>query len=121
MPETNKILSSYNDKTKQEDDYYTDTGKKVRDFCLGFFGFLIIGTICSLFNFTYFSGLFNNLFFSLFAASLLPIVAVLAIVSIVLSFVKRRRYIGIGIISLILIPFLIFGACLLVLAGSGGL
>jgi len=43
----------------------------------------------------------------------LILVIILGIITTVLSFKKSRRYIGIGVISAVIIPFLFFGACVL--------
>lgn len=93
----------------QEADYYTTTGKKVGDFILGFFGIvilnLIFGTALSFANLGW-----ANLLISI----------VVFVFLLVLFFKIGRRFIAIGIISIALIPILIFGSCLLLL-GAGSL
>lgn len=92
----------------QEADYYTTTGKKVGDFILGFFGIIILNSI--------FATVLS--FASLGWTSLLIPIVVFAF-SLVLFFKIGRRFIAIGIISIALIPILLFGSCLLLL-GAGG-
>lgn len=117
MGETSDLMYSYAD-GKQKDEYYTNSGRKVGDFCLGFFGIWIvmigISTILS-----WFSGLFGGFtsFVNIFYIPGLILDIVFVVFGITLSFRKGRRYIGIGIISSALVPLLVFGACLIVLSG----
>jgi hypothetical protein len=94
----------------QKPDYYTTTGKKVGDFILGFFGIIILNFIFGAVLYPLFS-LANsgwaNLFISIVALVLFS----------VLFFKIGRRFIAVGIISMALIPILIFGSCLLLLGG----
>tara|TARA_Y100000310_G_C20235723_1_gene602309 strand:- start:49 stop:354 length:306 start_codon:yes stop_codon:yes gene_type:complete len=99
------------------EDYYINTKRKVWDFIIGFFGIWIISTIIGFLfvgieSVVRGSGMFLTLGWIL--------VAILAIVAIVLGFTKGRRYISIGIISSIVLPLLIFGACWIVIIGAGG-
>lgn len=102
-------------------DYYTEKGRKISDFFIGFFGIIIAGIVITSFFSLFLSfgtGYYNT---DLLGFSTPILLLILGVVATVLSFAKGRRYIGIGIISSVLVPLLIFGACLLVIFGSGGL
>jgi heme/copper-type cytochrome/quinol oxidase subunit 4 len=116
MPETTDLGSSYSEGTSKGDAYYTNSGKKVGDFCLGFFGawgLTMVLTIIPYWIYSIFSSSFAVFPILLFGFAL-------AVIGIVLSFTKGRRYIGIGIIASVLLPLLLVGACLIIFAGSSG-
>jgi len=108
----------------EKEDYYTSTGRKVGDFCIGFFGTGIALQIISGVFFLFVTFIFgNNPDQSLiYLTLLLSIIILLAlyILGIVIAFKKGRRFIGIGIISTILVPLLLFGACIILFAGLSG-
>lgn len=105
-----------------EDYYFNNSSRKVSDFCIGFFGifavFLIIGILFSLI-FAYLNSI-SYVFLPL-SWLVMPLSIAILMLGTVISFKKGRRYIGIGIISSTLVPFLVFGACLLIFFGAGGL
>lgn len=96
------------------EDYYIDNDKKIKDYYKGFLG------VFAVFSLTAFIIQFRGLFYFysplvedsslLFIISLLELIVLIVI--IVIAFKKNRRYIGIGMISALLIPLLIVGACL---------
>ena len=106
-------------------DYYSGSARrKIADFCLGFFGMLIIsilvlvlfGRINSLII-----GLLGILNFSL-GSILYQIFSLLILVVIILVCVKMfrigRRYIGIGMLTyIIVVPLVLLGACFILLSG----
>lgn len=103
--EENKIQSEKNAfENVSKDDHYTKTSQKVGDFFLGFLGSLILPFAYSLMSFI---PIWVYFFVS---------VAIL-VASCVLFFKIGRRFIAVGIISMGLIPALIFGSCLLLLSG----
>ncbi|MDD5031657.1 MAG: hypothetical protein PHR36_01270 [Patescibacteria group bacterium] len=94
----------------QKPNYYTTTGKKVGDFILGFFGIIILNSILWVVLYPLLSSRnwgFVNLFIYL----------IILILLMVLFFKIDRRFIAIGIISVALIPILVFGSCLFLLGG----
>jgi hypothetical protein len=99
-------------------DYYTDRASKVGDFCLGFFGvgLALVGVAVVVVPIAmslasrhgeYVGGISSIVGFVLF------------LVGIVEAFRKGRRYIAIGMLSLILVPVLLVGTCALVIMGAG--
>ena len=116
--------SSYSNGTRKQDVYYTNNGRKVGDFCLGFFGIwivIILITVISSWIISSFSG--YSQIYNLFAAfSIYGLLfdILLIILGITISFRKGRRYIGIGILASALVPLLVFGACLIIIMGVGG-
>lgn len=91
----------------QKDYYYTTTGKRVGDFMLGFFGYIIINLILVFVFLPLLAGFY-------WGYSFFPIV--INALLLVLFFKIGRRFIAIGIISVILISILIFGSCVLTLS-----
>lgn len=92
-------------------DYYTSTGNKAGDFLIGFFGVIIL-----FFLYTTVISFAPSLFYSagmVWVIYFIPI-AVIAVAPVIF-FKIGRRFITIGIISIALIPFLVFGSCLLLL------
>lgn len=86
-------------------DHYAKTSQKVGDFFLGFLGSLILPFAYSLISYV-------PIWVYFFAS-----VAILVALCI-LFFKIDRRFIAIGIISISLIPILVFGSCLLLLGGG---
>jgi hypothetical protein len=89
-------------------EYYTTYGRKVLDVVIGFFLPVIVSILFALLSIAT----------SFFPApvSILWLVSVVAyIVLIPISFIYGRRYLGIGLLMALIIPLLIFGACLLFL------
>lgn len=124
MPETSDLNSSYSNGTQDRDSYYTNSGRKVGDFCLGFFGIWIVMVgITTVFSWlsSAFGG-YNSLssLFGMFSIYGLGLDLILAILGVTLSFRKGRRFIGIGIIASALVPLLLFGACLIIFARAFG-
>ena len=114
--------------SNQNQDYYTTGGRKVADFCLGFFGALIFNYLITIayLLITYLNNglrgsLFqynSSIFLSFFGfGSLYYINLAILIPLSIFAFIKKRRLMGLGIILAILTPFiligLLFGACLL--------
>lgn len=104
--------------TNQADVYTDNPGKAVKDFCLGFFG-IWFAVFVFYMSFGFISN-FLSFFRSSFLLSSIVIYAILGIGGIILFRAKGRRYIGIGILVSFLIPLLVFGACLILIAGLGG-
>ena len=101
--------------------YYTDTGKKVIDFLIGFFGSYIVYTI-----FSFIAGLILPLADGLFSYGFeeysiaLPFLFMMTIIiificSIWFAFKFNRRFIAFGIITALSLPLLAFGACFTIL------
>jgi hypothetical protein len=92
--------------------YYTTTKRKVSDFCIGFFGGIMLNVLLVFLSFSlsrsgsfdWIGSLFDLLFF---------------VFLIVYFFKKGRRFIAIGMISMILLPLLAFGSCLVLIMGTG--
>ncbi len=104
-----KIISmNYESRT----DYYTTPGKKVGDFLMGFFGFLALSFVGSILGSIISSFGSNGFISSIFGIFLLFVALGLCI----FFFKIKRRFIAIGIISITLIPVLLFGSCLLLLS-----
>lgn len=91
----------------QKPDYYTTSKKKVIDFILGFFGVIIINAIILT------ASLYAKIFQTGFLFSI-----VISIIAVVLFFKNGRRFIAVGMISISLLPLLVFGSCVFV-AGAG--
>jgi len=99
-----------------ETGYYANKDNKIRDFILGLFGPVVISiflmSILTKLS-TYGSFFLEGYYFS--AISIILFIIMLA--SIYVSFRKKRRYIGIGLISFFILPFLLFGACMMIFTG----
>jgi len=96
--------------------YYDTSGKKVGDFLIGFFGIWVLNSIFVAINSLIFGGFSGPSFSgsigmltSVFPSLILDIV-------LIVYFLKfsERKYIGIGMLNSVVLPLLIFGACLLV-------
>lgn len=82
------------------EDYYDKGGSKVGDFLLGFIVAPIVPVGVSL---------------AVNGPGVWVAAVALLIAGAVYAFMRGRRFIGIGILSLLLVPLLAFGACLLML------
>jgi heme/copper-type cytochrome/quinol oxidase subunit 4 len=96
----------------KKDEYYTSDGRRIGDFFIGFVGSIVLVLIAYIFT------TFNRSFVSFGALSLFAPLALLILASVV-SGIQGRRYIAIGIVSAIIIPLLFFGACWIVIIGTG--
>ena len=103
-----KIIENKNvDNNLQKPNHYTSTGNKIIDFLLGFFGTIFLYYLTTISNFWSVS---PNSLMALF----IPII-ILVLLSI-LFFKIGRKFIAVGIIAVSIIPVLLFGSCLLLLA-----
>ncbi len=105
-------------------EHYTTKGKKVGDFCIGFFGFWIFTMLLSGLSFLVMQLFWNNWGYSIEMISSIAafVIEIIAAVGSIIFFIKvNRGYITIGIISSIIIPLLITGACFGVVFGLNGL
>ena len=94
-------------------DYYAgDAGKKVLDFCLGFFAPGIAEMVLAV-PLVFLSLMLNFEAFGLFFHILILILAIFFFI----KFRKTRRYISIGLLCSVLIPLLLFGACMIIFVG----
>lgn len=109
MLATQNLNSSIN-RGQDKNDYYTSTGRKIGDFCIGFFGIFIVASVLSTITML--------VFFNAFIVSI--ILLFIVVFGVIFSFKKGRRYIGIGIIASTLVPLLFLGACMIMFAGGGG-
>jgi len=111
-----EYITNYTPAPNVTDYYAEDSSRKGKDFMLGFFGMgamlFIINTIIYLSLSRLANGASSSLALFNVGFSFL-----IFLIGIILAFAKNRRYIGIGIISLILVPLLIFGACLITVLG----
>lgn len=101
-------------------DYYITHGRKIGDFFIGFVGFyiciLVLSPLLSIIIIPIFLlSSFLGSYFSIFIIGLLYLL--IPLIGIIVANKYHRRYISIGIISAIIIPLLLFGACLVVLGG----
>jgi len=95
------------------EDYYTTTGKKVGDFGKGFFLNIGIGIVASLLV-SYLSIITS---ISIIGTIISILFFVMDVFLIIRFFKENRRYIAIGMLSSLIIPLLLFGACTLLLSG----
>jgi hypothetical protein len=95
---------------EEREDYYRDQGKKVGDFCLGFFGACLVLIVAVAIAASAAGG--NS-----WAVSLVGNL-VLLIAGIVHFFRRGRRYIAIGMMSVVLVPALLAGTCAIIFLGS---
>ena len=113
------LRQSYSEKSPKTDFYINNPGKAVGDFCLGFFGIWVVDTIvwfllAGVFS-TLNAGILGNFFVSIFIILILPF-----IIFPIIFFNIGRRYVAIGILSSLVLPLIIFGACLIIISGLGG-
>lgn len=97
------------------DDYYIKKSRKVGDFCLGFFGTIIVPMVV-----TFLINLFDYIFNfngEGILISLSSIGGLVAYLWLIIKFFRTgRRFISIGMLSIIIFGLLIFGGCLIFLA-----
>ena len=107
--------------SRGRDDYYTSTGRKISDFCIGFFAFWGLTIIALISQWILIAigikGYIAAYMFQFFGMGTFA----LSILAISLAFIKKRRFIGIGLIIAYVIPMifllLVLGACVLTLSG----
>ncbi len=93
---------------RHKPDYYADAGSKVGDFCLGFFG-----TGVAVFVVAMLAGLLGPLGIVVGLAY-----QVAFIWGIAWGFKSGRRFVAIGILSTLILPLIVVGACFLFLFGA---
>jgi len=85
-------------------DYYSNIASRVVDFIIGFFGPIVLYALYSMVYSVYFNSPINYFF-----QSVLPfILMILAIGLAIYFFFNGRKFIGIGIVSLMLIPVIFY-------------
>lgn len=107
-----------NNTNLQNQDYYSNKSKKIIDFIIGYFGFFVV--ILILF---YCDSFVINAFPK--ASSLPNWITIILVIAIIIAanvtIKKKRKYIAKGtnfaLLSLILIPVLLFGACFIMISG----
>jgi hypothetical protein len=92
-----------------EPGYYKDTGSKVTDFLVGFLGYPIIILLAQLAF-----GPRVPMWGGTETLVTAVISLVLTIVFVVFAYKRGRKFIAIGIISLLIIPLIAAGSCLLI-------
>ena len=110
------------------DYYFGSPGRKVGDFCLGFFGsFLVACLIITISTLMIYPAMLINepglmWVFIIIQFILPPILLSIFVILVVMSFRRGRRFIGIGMISSLFLPFILLvialGACFVILSGS---
>lgn len=110
-------------KNLNPDSYYTDKNKKIIDFLIGFFGIWVINSITGIISLMI-SGAITMI--SIVIAKTQPIANIIPVITsfflliaqigiyiyiIRQAFKRDRRFIAIGILSSLVIPLLLFGAC----------
>jgi len=104
-----------------QNDYYGDnTGRKVGDFCMGFFGPLILFQLLQT-PLLIFSSIFSSGMYTMFSSILIFVLALFLGIFFFIKFKKTRRYISMGIISSVVIPLILFGACWVLFSGLNGI
>jgi hypothetical protein len=129
--DTSPVNNPVNSPQSKPMEYYTTSKRKVTDFFIGFIGIpagllLIFAGLSFLLN-----AIIQNLndqnasYSGAWAGSIIllltVILLVLYILAIIYAFKKNRRYIAIGLLSAFVIPFLIAGACFIVVLSGGGI
>lgn len=91
------------------EEYYINSGRKVADFVIGFFGIWIVNAVLSsiIQGITVLSGGYFDAV--MVVVSILLFIA--EIVFLVFYVRRKRRYIFIGAISALVLPLLLVGAC----------
>ena len=96
--------------------YYKDTGSKVTDFFIGFLGYPIASLLVQLLMGARFPGMRGTA--TDWIASVLSLG--LAIFCVVYAYKRGRKFIAIGILSLMIVPLIAFGGCMLVIMAISG-
>jgi hypothetical protein len=99
------------------DDYYTNGRRRVFDFLIGFFGPGLIGYVLYALYMLLLSPSYPSYASNQFQVWAFIVAAILYLIVMIVPFKLGRRYIAVGAIAAVVVPLLIFGACLLVLAG----
>jgi uncharacterized membrane protein len=103
LPENNHPVNS-------DQDYYSKKSNKVKDIATGvLLGFLYLILMTSL-SIWMFGSLKENM-----ATILSVILVALYLLAIPVLFLKKKRYIAIGLILLVVVPLAIFGGCLFII------
>jgi hypothetical protein len=89
--------------------YYKNTRQKVGDFLLGFFGIIFLNFIFGIIFYPL--SVFSN-----FGWQSVFISITILVLAVVIPFKIGRRFIALGVVSVALVPVLIFGSCLLMFA-----
>jgi len=88
-------------------DYYKNKKDKILDFCLGFFGFLLLSWLL------YYVNTYTQNSIILFLSIAIAMAAVVFVYSI------KRRFIALGIAAVFLLPFVFVGGCFVVFFAGG--
>lgn len=106
MPEEQK---QENKSVPADPGYYKDTGSKVTDFLVGFLGYPILTLMAQLAMSAWLPKQAN-------AAYWLTglILTILTIIFIIFAYRLGRKFIAIGILSLLIVPLIAAGSCLLI-------
>ena len=109
---------------KSEQDFYKRSSQKVWDFIKGFIGNCLVAILyfgiywlVALFLESYHTEKPSYLWSSL--SIVLPVLLIIFEVWLIKNFLKFRRYIGIGMLSSLMLPLLVSGACSLVFFNIG--
>ena len=106
------------EKLVKEDYYAGDTGKKVLDFCIGFFAPGVILQFLAMPVALLFSTLAGLSYgFMGFSYLALGIIFLFLGVLFFVKFRKTRRYISIGLLCSVIVPLILFGACMVIISG----
>lgn len=98
----------------EQQDYYTNRGAKIADFCLGFFGLCLLAILGGVIG-----GTMNPGSQSMWVGILAGFLIITLGGILYFLQVKRRRYVAIGMISVIAVPALLAGTCALFFLGGG--
>lgn len=93
-----------------EQGYYKDTSSKVTDFLVGFLGYPIVTLLAQLAFAPSARGLGGTDSVVMAVISL-----VLTVAFVIFAYKRGRKFIAIGIISLLIVPVIAAGSCLLML------
>jgi len=116
-------MGSLNLSTKK--DYYSDSGGKVKDFFIGLgilYGIYLAFNIVSqsILELIYFVIPYSSSFFGINQFFIYAIIPLVIAILIERKYFKERRYVRIGMISAVVIPIIIFGACLSIFLATWG-
>ena len=94
-----------------KDFYASNKEKKVSDFFIGFFGFFGISAAAG-----FLISILGSLLYVVYSIQWIVYVAIFA-GGIIWANANGRKYIVLGILSTLLIPLLLFGACVILFSG----